>query len=175
MTPEQYLDTHRAEVFAKIAEAMGALVTQVDYEEDICYGRWHTEDSFQEVNPLTNAEHRWELAVFLFKEAYIKNQTYIGQLSNCFITKNPPRELVLVAMDMLGVNHEDYKSLLEQRDGLKQICDDQQLDIEHLKIKLKDARKTALEEAARLADDAPEIATAIREVAEAKAEWPKRG
>jgi len=68
----------------------------------------------------------------------------------------------------MGTCDEDYKSLLEQRDGLKQICDDQMLDIEHLKIKVKEARKTALEEAARLADDAPEIATAIREVAGAR-------
>jgi len=167
MTPEQYLDAHQAEVFAKIAKAMG-------------YGRPKAMEYGwpDRVNFITNAEQLWELAVFLFKESYITNQTYIGQLSNCFITKNPPRELVLVAMDMLGIgdkgermmtterrNPEDYKSLLEQRDRLYQICDDQQLDIEHLKIKLKEARKTALEEAARLADDAPEIATAIREVA----------
>jgi len=94
MTHEQYLDAHPAEVFAKIAKAMG-------------YG-WP-----DRVNFITNAEQRWELAVFLFnsveKEWSTLDDTDVAMdhesaLLDAMASDNPPRELVLVAMDMFGIN-----------------------------------------------------------------------
>jgi len=98
MAPEQYLDAHPAEVFANIAEAMG-------------YG-WP-----DRVNFITNAEQRWELLEWYIETARTKityglhaGDTTVLTINLDFVSilgsDNPPRELVLVAMDMLGIGDE---------------------------------------------------------------------
>jgi len=112
MTPEQYLDAHPAEAFAEIAEAMGNN-TVVDDDENV-----HAQDSagapFMIFDPINNAEQALELAVFLFKRSnneLCSDEELYGNtamdhenaLLEAMVSDNPPRELVLVAMEMLGI------------------------------------------------------------------------
>jgi len=108
MTPEQYLDAHPAEVFAKIAEAMGRLPFPPTKGSNVCTCSEHKDGSgaIYYYNPINNAEQRWELAVFLYKYNDSEGQQSFCteiDLFNVWLSDNPPRELVLVAMEMLGI------------------------------------------------------------------------
>jgi len=108
MTPERYLDIHRAEVFAEIAEAMGRIPFPPTKGSNVCTCSEHKDGSgaIYYYNPITNAEQRWELAVFLATPQPSKryDPVVLGQrILAALQSNNTPRELVLVAMDMLGI------------------------------------------------------------------------
>jgi len=110
MTTEQYLDAHQAEVFAKIAEGVhpddaimttGTGIAMLGFAPD-----------WIEYDPINNAEQAFELAVFLFKmsdrlweiqDTADEGMDLESRLIAAMQSDNPPRGLVLVAMQMLGI------------------------------------------------------------------------
>jgi len=109
MNNSQYLNEHEAEVFAEIAKAMGLEVP--DFDDDL--------DDMP--NFITNAEQRWELAVFLCELEKNRNAKRVSdyvdgmdvdmhvdnKVCECFVSDDPPRNLVLGAMEMLGIGEKD--------------------------------------------------------------------